>query len=649
MPSSFLKLSGVIFASVSLQALLLLSCKTTNTSSTPVQIAFMADVHLLDVFGELKDIDYRGVEFGNGKKAIVRTMDAQIRSTRLFNENYFAFLSALDEVVKRGIKYVVLPGDFSGDGQPLNIRGLNQILEDYSENYGISFFAITGNHDPTRPFGDKGGKLDFLGKNGKAQPILSEPHWHGVDSIMEHPPLLSSDIREAGYKEIMDILRDHGFFPKEEYLFWATPFSNYGYEGYSLSLAREAAAFEQRHHTIGSSNMVLPDVSYVVEPIQDIWLLAIDANVYLPKGDGKEFHGSGIGYNRVVKHKKHLVKWVGQMVKEAHRLNKTLIAFSHYPMVDFNDGASKEIQKLFGDTAFQSHRVPDEMVSEILADTGLKIHLGGHMHLNDTGVHTTREGNTLINIQTPSLAAYPPAFKVLTIYDKEALGIETVVLDSVPGFDIFFDLYRREHSFLLEQESENTWDDGILDAKTYYEYTRNHLQNLVHLRFLQKEWPAGPKRILTTFTGHQLLALSHINKEFNHEELEKVLQGDESDPAWQTAVAKAEAQIIENNFKVDDFKSWKGDAFVLTLYAVRNADKIALKDIEPQRVDQYRLIAESMLRNRESEVLEPLRLFVTIFKKQFKGAPASHFYMDLTKGQITPMTHKDLIEKKETK
>ena len=63
-------------------------------------------------------------------------------------KNYFAFLAALDDVAKRGVKYVVMPGDFSDDGQPLNVKGVKKILESYKEKYGLRFILTTGNHDP---------------------------------------------------------------------------------------------------------------------------------------------------------------------------------------------------------------------------------------------------------------------------------------------------------------------------------------------------------------------------------------------------------------------------------------------------------------------------------------------------------------------
>lgn len=111
----------------------------------------MSDIHLLDVRGTLKDVGYSGIKNPKtGKKGLIRTRDAQLHSTRLFNENYFAFRAALDDAARRGVKLIALPGDFSDDGQLLNIRGLHHILDEYVVKHGISFFLTMGNHDPIR-------------------------------------------------------------------------------------------------------------------------------------------------------------------------------------------------------------------------------------------------------------------------------------------------------------------------------------------------------------------------------------------------------------------------------------------------------------------------------------------------------------------
>ncbi len=126
-------------------------CSCASKKELPIEgikIAVIADVHLQDVYGKLKDSDFRGIRNPeNGTYAFIRTMGSQLRSTRIFNENYFAFLAALDDVVHRNVKYVLLPGDFSDDGQPIHIQGLKRILDQYSEVHGLSFFLITGNHD----------------------------------------------------------------------------------------------------------------------------------------------------------------------------------------------------------------------------------------------------------------------------------------------------------------------------------------------------------------------------------------------------------------------------------------------------------------------------------------------------------------------
>ncbi|MDL2209148.1 metallophosphoesterase, partial [Parabacteroides sp. OttesenSCG-928-O15] len=119
----------------------------------PLQIAFLADIHYHDVYAEFEKGAFQGVKGSDGRRGTIRTMSAQLSSTRLFNENYFAFRAALDRVVERGVKLVVITGDFSDDGQPVHVRGLKRVLDEYTTRYGIRFMVTFGNHDPVKPFG----------------------------------------------------------------------------------------------------------------------------------------------------------------------------------------------------------------------------------------------------------------------------------------------------------------------------------------------------------------------------------------------------------------------------------------------------------------------------------------------------------------
>uniref|UniRef100_UPI00359361E7 metallophosphoesterase n=1 Tax=Pricia sp. TaxID=2268138 RepID=UPI00359361E7 len=610
--------------------------KHANTESG-TRIAFMSDVHLLDIHGTLKDIGYGGIRNPKTDEyALIRTMDAQLHSTRLFNENYFAFRAALDDAVKRGIKLIALPGDFSDDGQPLNVRGLNRILEEYSENHDMAFFLTTGNHDPNRPFDIPAGKSDFLGKGGKAQPIMSKDGMYVSNPEREHPILISEDIKALGYAGVVNGLQDHGFFPKKTYRYWETPFSEYNYENYSLEKAKEASHLKNRNYTIAGSQMTVPDVSYLVEPVDGLWLLALDGNVYLSADEPNQFQGAGIGYNEVLEHKKHLVVWAEKVAKKAKKLGKSLIAFSHYPMVDFNDGASQKIAELLGENALQAHRIPDEKVAEVFADAGVQVHIGGHMHLNDTGIYESASGNTLVNIQVPSLAAYKPAYKIATITTDDTIEIETVVLDSVPSFSEFFELYGQEHRFLESLTSETIWDKNVLKSKNYHEYTNWHLKELVRLRFLPEDWPPSVQDFFLEMNGEQLLILSRTGETFSRHGLRQFLKFGTDSPLWNEARESVQKKLSIEGLQAKEFKDWTGFDLIYDFYRLRNADKLAVRDIGKDRLKQYQLLLKSLENNPENPNFHELWIFGSIFQKQLHGEPAMNFIIDLKDGGVSP-------------
>ncbi len=635
--------------------LLFISCNRSSRSGTGAfnpelkgfQVAFMADVHLQDVYGEFEDTGYKGVKNPkNGEYVTIRTMEAQLHSTRIFNENYFAFLAALDDVVKRGIKYVVLPGDFSDDGQPVNIRGLKRILDEYTEKYNITFLSTTGNHDPVRPFSMDAGKEDFLGEGGRRQPIMSSEGMYVPDTLREHPVIITRDIRKLGYDEIITRLDNFGFFPHEEYLYWETPFSTYNEKTYSYKKATEAAKLTNRNYQVSSKQILLPDVSYLAELEEGLWFLAIDANVYIPKkkavkspGKAESYNSPSIGYNNVLTHKKHLIKWVKEVTQRAERLGKTLIVFSHYPMVEFNDDATEHIRCLMGDNAMQLHRVPGEEVAKVFADAGIKLHFGGHMHINDTGIRKTKKGNTIINVQIPSLAAYIPAYKLLTIKGHNRMEVETIVIDSVPEFNKFFNLYESEHEFLQSIQAENIWSKDILHAKTYKEFTSCHLKELLRLRFLPGEWPLELKEFLLEKTGRQLFIISNMEDEGYWKKTGATEIGNiEQAGSWKKAEEQAIQQAVNNNLELHSFDEWNGFDLIFDFYRLRNADKLAISDIGTERLKQYQLVVSSLLKDtnvREHNTIKHnLKELAIIFEKFMNGAPAGHFVINTETGEV---------------
>ncbi|PKQ46614.1 metallophosphoesterase family protein [Confluentibacter flavum] len=597
--------------------LVLVSCKTEQQAiEKNERIVFIADAHLSDIFGTFQDIDYKGIPNPvTGEYANIRTMGSQLQSTRIFNENYFAFIAALEDISKKGIKIVALPGDFSDDGQPVHLRGLKRILNEYTEKHGMSFFVTTGNHDAVRPFSQDASKIDFLGKDGKEQIITSSRAKLTVEED-ELEPIITSDIKNWGYKEMTQEMADFGFFPQKKYFYWETPFSNYAYEDYTYDKALIVAPLDKRTYSIKNTNLFLPDVSYLVEPVKGIWLLAIDANAYVPveklsgeKDNPKDFSGVSIGYDNVLLYKSHLIDWVKKVSAQAKEKGKLLIAFSHYPMVDFNDDASTEMKAFFGIHKMQLQRVPVEAVAQSFADAGLQIHFGGHMHINDTGVRTTAQGNTLFNIQTPSLAAYMPSYKILTIHSNEKVEVETVVVGTVPEFSSLFPFYEEEYAYLEQIKSPKIWNKEILEATDYKKFTEWHLEELTRLRFLPEDFPVAFLADIAKLSGKDLLL---INK----------------------GASEIEKQLLANDLTIQDFETWTGYDMIFDFYRLRNADELAVPDIGSKRLKQYKMVCEQLEKSNN----EQLVLWSKIVQKTLQGLPSNHFKIDLKTNKIDRIT-----------
>ncbi|SKB99848.1 metallophosphoesterase family protein [Chryseobacterium balustinum] len=573
-----------------------------------MKIAFLADVHFQDLYGEFSDSDFKGIENPKtGKKTILRTMDSQLHSTRIFNENYFAFLAALDDIAKRNIKIVALPGDYTDDGQAYNLRGLKKILEEYQKKYQMRFFITTGNHDPVGPFLKQGGKSDFMDEKGGELSIVSDKKWI---KNKEKRAVLTKDIAMSGYLEILNEMKGFGFVPSEKDLFWQTPFSRDSYEQFNLKNALKDSEYSNRMYEV-SPGFSVPGFSYVVEPVEGIWLMAIDGNTYIPKNnngnpkDENNFQGASIGYNTILTNKKHLFSWVEKVVIEAKKYNKILIAFTHYPILDFNDDANSDIKKLLGNDKWQMDRVPQDEVAELLAKAGLKLHFAGHMHINDTGIKKFDDGKMLVNIQVPSLAAYIPGYKILTVNSEDEFEVETISIKNVPRFNELFPLYEKEFDNLkTKNSSKEIWNKDILKTKNYQDFTLFHLKELVRLRFIPSDWPKDFIEKASKLSGKDLLELSSGN------------------------------QKTSNNVK-NKFTKWNFEDALLNLYQLQSADELAKKDILKKRLSQYKILEQNFENLKTNDdFLNQLKTFFKILEKLSSGDASDHFKIDFQKGEI---------------
>jgi 3',5'-cyclic AMP phosphodiesterase CpdA len=579
-------------------------------------IAFLSDIHLQEVYADLNSEKFKGVPHPiTGKLATIRTMGSQLNSTRLFNENYFALLAALEELAKKKVKLVVLPGDFTDDGQPMNVRALRDILADYAAIHEMRFFITTGNHDPVSPFGSPGGKTDFLGAQGQNQAIASD-----VDLFPSLDAAISEEVKHWGYKDICETLSEFGFFPAKEDLFWTHPFETFDYENYTWEKAQTASSLELRTYPLPDTELRLPDASYLVEPVPGIWLLALDGNVYSSKSPAAspnqaDWSGSPVGFNLASKVKSHQLDWIKKIAAEAEKREKRLISFSHYPLVDYHNGTSEEMKALFGKGKFQLSRVPDTAVSEAYALTGLKVHFAGHLHINQTSAHKTQVGDQLINIQVPSLAAFPPAYKILEEKQAGQLHIQTELLEEVNRMDEFFELYSMEHRWLSTSNPKALWNEEILKAPDFLAYTQFHLRELIRLRFMNSDWPKDLGILVNTLDAASLQQWATLPLEKKEAYLNQLLLDQQN----------LSADTIRVGSLMEDF------------YLIKNGGDLGKTLIPRERLKVYtQVFAEINAENTKSNPRSSqLAEFFGIFSSLIHGLPSANFVIDLSLQTIT--------------
>lgn len=486
-----------------------------NAKRKLLRVAFISDPHVMDI---------------DGKPSNVRPLSDELRSTRLFNENESAFVAALDDVAKRGIRFVVLSGDLTDNGQPSCQKAVARILSRYSKCYGMSFFLTTGNHDHARPW-------------------------------------LNDSVPTA-------------FFPSKDYLYWATPFSRYTPSNYSLGKAVKASAVEQRTYMI-SDSIKAYDASYVVEPVKGLWLLSIDGGTFLPTSDGQHscYGNAQPGYEQALRYKPFLLPWIKRVMQEAKLYGKRVVAFCHYPANDFIGGMAHIIRKEWGKKSLQADRAPSDSVAWALADSGLKLHFAGHMHLNRSGDVVSPKGNIIHCEQVPSTAMYMPGYKILT-FNYDHYSVETVNIDSIGCMEALLPIYMEEYRKSKASGEQLVWSlDDLYSMADYNTFCDMHLRHLASLRLLKRDLPDSLLAGIMCRNGCQLAHICGVDK-----------YGEK----WM----------------------WDGKDMLYDFYRLYYGGHLALRHIPSERLRQYSAMFDGIEeKSNKSDFLHQLSVFGRIFRR----------------------------------
>ncbi len=163
-------------------------------------------------------------------------------------------------------------------------------------------------------------------------------------------------------------------------------------------------------------------LSYVVEPVRGLWLLAVDTCKY----DESKQLGYPVVSGRI---RPETMVWIQGVMQRAHAQGKQVIAFMHH-------GVN---QHFFGEAQLFSDYLLDDWVnvSFALAQTGLKVVFTGHYHSQDSSYLVDADRNPLsplVDVETGSLVTYPCAYRVATLDSQNMLHVESRRVTSI-NFD----------------------------------------------------------------------------------------------------------------------------------------------------------------------------------------------------------------------
>jgi 3',5'-cyclic AMP phosphodiesterase CpdA len=296
----------------------------------PVRFAILSDLHLF-----VKQL-------GTGGEALAKY---EAGDPKLLVESEAILDAALEDILKENVKFVIISGDLTKDGELLDHVRVAQKLARL-EQHGIQVYVVPGNHDI-----NNSDALRYDGNTTKRVPGTTPELFRAI-------------------------------------------YERFGYGGPAVD--RDSAS-----------------LSYVVEPVRGLWLLAVDTCKY----EESKTLGYPVVSGRI---RPETMVWIQKVMTKAHAQGKQVIAFMHH-------GVN---QHFFGEAQLFPDFLLDDWVnaSLALAQTGLKVVFTGHYHSQDAAYLVDQNRtplSPLVDVETGSLVSFPCAFRIATLDAQDQLHIES--------------------------------------------------------------------------------------------------------------------------------------------------------------------------------------------------------------------------------
>jgi 3',5'-cyclic AMP phosphodiesterase CpdA len=195
------------------------------------------------------------------------------------------------------------------------------------------------------------------------------------------------------------------------------------------------ADFKSIYADYGYGSAIYSDtnsLSYIAEPVQGIWLFAIDSCKYETNvADGKPKTSGAI--------RAATLTWVTEKLVEAKQKGKIVLGMMHHGVVEHF--ASQK-------TLFSDYIIDDyASVGKTLGDNGLNVIFTGHFHANDVTM-TDFTSSKMYDIETGSLVTAPSPYRIVSVnIPEKTLSITTKTITATASH--LYDFVSYSHNFLI--------------------------------------------------------------------------------------------------------------------------------------------------------------------------------------------------------
>lgn len=234
------------------------------------------------------------------------------------------------------------------------------------------------------------------------------------------------------------------------------------YSGTSTADATEVSpeTFKSLYADYGYGSAVYTDensLSYIAEPVEGVWLFAIDSCKYTNNATLGYPETSGAISDATL-------AWITEKLAEAKSAGKTVIGMMHHGLIEHFTGQS---------TLFADYLVDERAsVAATLAAAGLTVMFTGHFHANDV-VAATYDDNTLYDVETGSTVTAPCPYRLCTLdLAASSLDIKTSTVTEITVTNSASEFYGSSEDFVTWSTDYlttglNTLVTAMLEADPY--------------------------------------------------------------------------------------------------------------------------------------------------------------------------------------